>query len=186
MIKIPLFANRLITLHQQARLTAHVAVEVFHPERLASLCPSFKFLQTGDEPIVFQYLDFQRCVFQCFDQAPFTRRRRKNLFRACFFHTAQQFANNTARVLRVVKLRVTHIPAISLQRAREVAHRSKDERDLFWVVLHISRLCHDLGHHHNVFSFVGRAERRKISAQLIPQYENEFHQGTLSPDQSKN
>jgi hypothetical protein len=57
MIEVPLTTSGLVTVHQQARLAAHIAVEIFHAQLFAALRPRGKIINATDEARVGQDLD---------------------------------------------------------------------------------------------------------------------------------
>ena len=52
LIVIPLAAHRLITVHQQAGLPAHDAVEIFHDHAFAALRPASELFDGAQEAII--------------------------------------------------------------------------------------------------------------------------------------
>ena len=56
-IEIPLAADRLVAVHQQAGLAAHVAVEILHAQLLAARRPGLERRRRTQEAIVGQDVD---------------------------------------------------------------------------------------------------------------------------------
>ena len=54
MVVIPLAALGLVAIHQKARLAAHIAVEIFHPQLFAPFGPSREIRMRRDKPVIGQ------------------------------------------------------------------------------------------------------------------------------------
>ena len=58
-VVVPVSADRLAVLvHEDTGLPAHLAVELFHRQVLATVCPVAEFGMAANEAVVGQYLDF--------------------------------------------------------------------------------------------------------------------------------
>ena len=183
MVIVPLVSGRLVALHQQARLAAHVSIEILHPQRFAPLGPVLELLVGGNESVILQQRDLQRAVLQRLDQPKLTRSRRKHLGRVPLLGAAQQLATDGLAVLGVVQLGIIDSPAILPQPRRKLAHGGQDQRDLLGVMGHIRPLFRHLGHDNNVAVLIGLAQGRHALGQLIPKDQNQSaHHGTSAPE----
>ncbi len=149
-VKVPLAAHRLVALHQQPGLAAHLAIEPLHPQFLAALGPGFEFGLAADESVIGQLRDGHGQVVQRGDQAPFPGPRGDHALGAMRRGMAQQLSGNGLCVVRIVQRRIGDAVAGLAQTVRELAHRGEQEGDLLRVVGDIAGLGHHLGHHDQI------------------------------------
>ena len=99
MVEVPLAAGGLVALHQQARLAAHLSVEILHPELLAPLGPGLELRPRGDETVVGQHADGEGQILQKLNEAPFPGRGDQNIADPVFCGAAQELRINPLRII---------------------------------------------------------------------------------------
>ncbi len=168
-----MFALGLVAIHQQPGLAAHLAVEIFHAQRIAAFRPVAKFGDAGDETVVGEDNYFAvELVGPFLDgllHPPFARFHHVDAARIMAVDSAGDFAGEAAGIAGIVQLHVINCPAGIAQFAGEVAHRREDQRDLLLVVFDVGCLFPDLHHQDDGIILRAPPDRREVSRQLVAQ-----------------
>jgi hypothetical protein len=177
-IVVPAPARRApVRFHQQPRLAAHFAVEIFHPQRPAPLGPGGEFSLAGDEAVVGEDGDRAGKLVGPLRHgrvhAPFARLDHPNLARIVPLERAHHLAGEAARVLGIVERDIFHPPARCAQLGGEMAHGGKDQRNLLLVVPDIGRLLPYLHHQHHGVGRIGAAQAGEVGAELVAEDRDE-------------
>jgi|GEM_PF-3050420 len=183
-IEIPLAAGRLIAVHQEAGLAAHVAVEIFHAQLLAARGPILERRGRAQEAIVGEGVDRDRelplPVLQHLPHAPFAGCRDDDALRAVCGNRVRHLPGKTALVLGRIQRHIVDSPARCTQLRGEMTHGRKDEGDLLLVMADIGGFIVKLRHQHAVPRRIARDQagegRRQLIAEDKYQVANAGHQ----------
>ena len=97
------------------------------------------------------------------------------------FGCVQKFCAKRACFAGILYRPVENVPTKGAQLVREVAHRRKDERDLFLVVPHIGGFGIYLSHQNSVEHWVTSHKARQRRRQLIAQNKDDISCRTVFP-----
>jgi hypothetical protein len=167
-VEVPFAALRLVAVHEQAGLAAHVAVEELH----AQLTPPFGPLPEGgmgaEKARVFQHVDVRKFLLQ----APFAGFRHDHAGDAVTGAGAGDFALQAVAVGGIIERDIIHRPAFGAQAFGKVAHGGKAEDQLLAVMAHIGGFGHHLRHQHHAAGLVGSEEARQRQTELVTEDRN--------------
>ena len=147
-VEIPLAALRLIARHEEARGTAHLAVEELHAKFLAALGPQGKAGRRGEEAVI--TADVRAPFLHHLGHAPFARFGDGDLRRLVTLHGALHFGGERPRVRRIIERHIIDAKPLAAKLFREVAHGGEDQRQLLLVMIHVGGFFHHLHHQHHV------------------------------------
>ena len=153
MVEIPLAAFRLLAVHQQPGLAAHLAVEILHAQRLAPLSPAIELGMAGDETVVGEDLNIQGRIkrLQALQHAPLAGFGHADMGGTMPLGSAEQFARKAAAIAGTIQPNIIDLPAGQTQLFGEMAHCGKEESNLLFMMANIACLTHNLGHQHDGF-----------------------------------
>ncbi len=178
LVEVPLPAGRLVPLHEESRLAAHVAIEVFHAQLLAAVRPRLEFLSRGDEAVIVRDLDgasqSRRPAAHHLQDAPLVRCGDGHAGRLVQRNGAGDFAREASRRAGLVQAAIIYSPALGAKLVGEVAHAREHQRDLLLVVQDVGCFFHHLAHQNDVAGFVGLTERGQSRRELIPEHHDEL------------
>ena len=174
-VEIPFSPDRLLTLQQHPMPSAHVAVEILHPQLLAALAPLPKLLDRTEEAIIFADLDghTEMCppAPHLLRQTPFSAFGGDDGGGSALGNRPGELAPQALRVLRVIQRDVTHLEPLLPQLVGKVPHGGEEKGDLLLVVLHIGRFAHDFRHQHERVLRIRIGKRRQRMAELVTEHE---------------
>jgi hypothetical protein len=181
-VVVPLPGRRLGALHQHAMALAQVAVEPFQPQLAPTLGPGRELLRRGVEMPILAHLDrhaglgtgrADRGI-----DATVSGQDHHHAFRPPGRQIRRQRVSKSNGVMRPMGA-ITHVPAATAQRFREVPHRREKQRDPRPVRPDLRRLLAHLGHPHRIPPRIEPVERRRRGVELVAEDEDQVAQGRV-------
>ena len=154
LIVVPFAAFGLITLHQQASLAAHFAVEELHPIGFSVLGPLCKPLARAEEPIIIANLkrnaNLGGPTSHHICDPPFSGLGRNDAIRLMQGDGAGQLSAKGSAIGRIVEGNIVNLKTLLPKGLCKVAHGRKDQDNLLLMMGDIAGLLLDLGHKNDV------------------------------------
>ena len=188
-VEVPLLADRLIAVHEQAGAPAHITVEELHAQLLAALGPALEISTGTEETIILEDLHGQAQIClprsQIGEHAVLARPGGDNLLGTKFSRRSLNLGKETAAVFRCVQGDVANRNPAGFELGREMAHGGENQRNLARVVGNVGGLLHHLHHDHSITAvWIKLAQAGQIMAELIAEDGKESH-GSRSPQPTR-
>ena len=177
-IKIPLTADRLIALHQDAMFASEFAVEIFEPQAFASVSMCLEFANCAEEMVVIPNLQCHGMLFcsgaQLTQHTPITRRRHHQLAGLVLTNGSVKLACQAAGVAQIINVAVDDRPMFVAQALRKMPHGTQEQRGSLFGRGHMGGLLIDLGHPNGVLGGVKARQCRRLVVQLVTQHQHQI------------
>ena len=183
---IPAPAGRLVAVHEQVGLAAHLAVEILHPQLLAPLGPAVEAVMAADEAVVLndhdRHIETVPPALELLAKPPFARFGQDDALVRPLRQRPLDRVGETGAGPGLVEPVIDHPPSRRFQFGREMAHGGEDQGDLLAVMPDIACFADRLDHQDIGLARRGLAQAREVGAQLVAQHQYQVgHHTFLHP-----
>ncbi|KAB2856612.1 MAG: NAD-dependent epimerase/dehydratase family protein, partial [Sphingopyxis terrae] len=154
-----LAAERDFAIHQQPRLAAHHAVEIFHPQSFPTLGPRRELIGCREKSVVGEDGAVRPGTHRL-GEAPLARFGHAQGKVAMATACARNLAAERSAIVRIVEADIVDAPSLRAHLLGKMAHRGKEKGELLAVVRNVTRFFGDFGHQQNRFGRRRIAQRR--------------------------